>query len=153
MSELEVKIIELPPMRMISAYGFGTEPEPIAWDKMLIFALAKSLRKEGELPQTFGFNNPNPSKGSPNYGYELWMPVVEDVLPEGDLRIVHFTGGLYAVTPFKDLNKIGKVWQQLAHWREASHYKRGQHQWLEEQTAASDVLEELEFNLYLPIIE
>ncbi len=153
MSEIDVKIVELPPMRMISAYGYGEQPEPIAWEKMLAFALEKGLREEKELPQTFGFNNPNPSKGSPNYGYELWIPADEDVMPEGDLRVVHFKGGLYAVTHFKDLNKIGDVWQQLVKWREGSKYKHAHHQWLEEQTFSSDSLEDLEFNLYLPITE
>ncbi|MBL7161856.1 MAG: GyrI-like domain-containing protein [Anaerolineales bacterium] len=153
MSKLDVKIVELPPMRMVSAHGFGTEPEKMAWEKLLAFALAKGLRKESELPQTFGFNNPNPSKGSPNYGYELWIPVADDVMPEGDLRVVNFEGGLYGVTQFKDLNKIGQVWQQLVKWREGSKYKHGHHQWLEEQIVASDAFEELEFNLYLPITE
>lgn len=153
MSELDVKIVELPPMRMVSAYGFGKQPEMIAWDKLLAFAKDKGLMKVGEIPQTFGFNNPNPSKGSPNYGYELWLPVDEEVIPEGDLRIVTFGGGLYGVTHFKDLNKIGQIWQQLVKWREGSKYKQGHHQWLEEQTFASDSLEEMEFNLYLPIVE
>ena len=153
MSELEVKIVDLPPMRMISAYGFGPEPESIAWDKLSAFARAKGLMKEGGLPQTFGFNNPDPAKGSPNYGYELWIPVAEEVVPEDDLRVVAFEGGLYGVTHFKDLNKIGQVWQQLAKWREGSKYKQGHHQWLEEQTFASDSFEEFEFNLYLPISE
>jgi len=153
MSEIDVKIVELQPMRMISAYGFSAEPETIAWDKLLAFALAKGLRKESELPRTFGFNNPNPSKGSPNYGYELWIPTDEDVLPEDDLRVVNFKGGLYGMTHFKDLNTIGQAWQQLVKWREGSKYKHGHHQWLEEQTHASDSFEEMEFNLYLPITE
>ena len=152
-SDIDVKIVELPPMRVISAYGFGEQPEPIAWEKLLAFALAKGLRKEKELPQTFGFNNPNPSKGSPNYGYELWIPAADDVMPEDDLRVVHFEGGLYGVTRFKDLNTIGRVWQQLVKWREGSKYKHAHHQWLEEQTFASDDFTEIEFNLYLPITE
>ncbi len=153
MSEIDVKIVELQPMRMISAYGFGEQPEPIAWEKMLAFALDNGLRKEKELPQTFGFNNPNPSKGSPNYGYELWIPADDDVMPDGDLRVVNFEGGLYGVTHFKDLNKIGQVWQQLVKWREGSKYRQAHHQWLEEQTFASDDISEMEFNLYLPITE
>ncbi len=153
MSAIDVKIVRLEPMRMISAYGFGNQPEPIAWEKMLSFVKARKLVAEGELPQTYGFNNPNPAKGSPNYGYELWLPVDDDVLPEGDLRVVKFEGGLYAVTQFKDLNQIGQVWRQLVKWREGSQYKHAHHQWLEEQTFASDDVAEMEFNLYLPIVE
>lgn len=153
MSEIDVKIVRLEPMRVISAYGFGSQPEPIAWEKILDFAKEKGLISRGELPQTFGFNNPNPSKGSSNYGYEIWLPVSAEVEPEGDLRVVMFGGGLYAATHFKDLNKIGGVWHQLAKWREGSKYKTAHHQWLEEQTLASDDIAELEFNLYLPIVE
>ena len=50
----------------------------------------------------------------------------------GDLRVVDFDGGLYAVTRFKDLNQIGKVWKQLVVWREGSRYQAAHHQWLEE---------------------
>ena len=39
MTELVVQIVKLEPMRMISAYGFGAEPELIAWEKINHFAL------------------------------------------------------------------------------------------------------------------
>jgi effector-binding domain-containing protein len=152
MSEIEVKIINLEPMRVISAYGFGAEPEGIAWEKIAAFVEKNGLALAGKHSATFGFNNPNPSKGSPNYGYEIWLPVADDVEPEGDLRIVNFSGGLYAVTTFKGLGNIGNVWMKLAKWAEGSKYKRAHHQWLEELTTGPDTPpEEYIFNLYLPI--
>ena len=153
MSEIDVKIVNLEPSRVISAYGFGTEPEGTAWKKLKAFGLEKGLFKEGEYPATYGFNNPNPSKGSPNYGYEIWLPVKNDVKPDGDLRIVDFTGGLYAVTTFKGLENIGEAWGKLLKWREGSKYKHAHHQWLEELTTFEAPLEEYVFNLYLPIAE
>ena len=35
MSELDVRIVKLEPMRVASAHGFGTNPEEQAWDKIL----------------------------------------------------------------------------------------------------------------------
>jgi predicted transcriptional regulator YdeE len=154
MSEIKVEIKKLKPMRMISAYCFGKEPEGIAWNKLKEFAIGKGLYNVGNPPSTYGFNNPNPCHGSPNYGYEIWLPVESTVAPEGDLRVIEFTGGLYAVTKFKDLAKIGEVWGELVKWRETSKYRPGYHQWLEELLTNPDLPpEEYVFNLYLPITE
>ena len=153
MSEIEVKIVELSPMRVISAYGFGAEPEGSAWEKIQQFAQNKGIDLSDENITTYGFNNPNPSKGSPNYGYEIWLPVGEDTQPEDDLRIVDFSGGLYAVTNFKGLENIGRVWGELVKWREGSQYRQGHHQWLEELKSYEAPPEEFVFNLYLPIVE
>ena len=154
MSEIEVQIVRLEPTRMVSAYGFGSEPEGIAWNKLITFAIEKGLYNEGDPPSTYGFNNPNPSPGSPNYGYEIWLPVDSSVEPEDDLRIVDFEGGLYAVTAFKNLANIGETWGKLVQWREASKYRTGHHQWLEELLTSTDIPpEDFVFNLFLPIIE
>jgi DNA gyrase inhibitor GyrI len=154
MEQIDVRIVELPAMRLISAYGYGPEPEGVAWEKLQAFAKSHGFFMQDKALTTYGFNNPNPSPGSPNYGYEIWMPVSPDIQPEGDLRIVEFCGGLYGVTTFKDLNKIGAVWSALVKWRENSKYRPGKHQCLEELlTPASLAYEEYQFNLYLPIVE
>ena len=151
MSELEVRIVNLEPVRVAYTLGFSETPEDDAWKKMRGWA-----EKNGVLgsPETrnFGFNNPNPSPGSPNYGYEIWLTVGPDVEGEGDVQIKEFPGGRYGVTRFKDLNNIGKVWKQLVTWRENSEYKCGYHQWLEELLTSSEIPpEEYVFDLYLPI--
>lgn len=153
MSDIEVRVETLKPMRMISAYGFGAEPENMAWEKIKAFAQKNGITLADDATTTFGFNNPNPSKGSPNYGYEIWLPVAEDVEPEGDLRIVDFRGGLYGVTTFKGLENIGEVWGKLVKWAEGSKYKRAHHQWLEELLTYEAPIQEYVFNLYLPIAE
>lgn len=153
MSDLEVKIVCLERMRVASAHGFGPEPEGIAWEKMKAFAEKNNLGI-GEKLHTFGFNNPDPSPASPNYGYEIWVEVGPEIQPDGDIRILQFDGGLYGVTQFKDLNKIGEVWKQLVVWREDSKYKTGHHQWLEELLTSADIpVEEYVFNLYIAIVE
>ena len=155
MSQLDVRIETLPPMRVMSAYGFGAQPEGIAGSKMAAFLKAKGLLEGyGSTIPHYGFNNPSPSSGSPNYGYEIWAVTPPEVEPEGDLRTVMFDGGLYAVTRFENLENIGRVWQELVKWREHSHYREACHQWLEhllnplEKDPAKFV-----FELYLPIKE
>lgn len=154
MSNLEVRIVTLDPFRVASAYGFGANPEGIAFEKIKTFATANHLLEKGKLPSTFGFNSPDPSPGSPNYGYEVWLPVDEDVQAQGDIKIKNFSGGLYAVTRFTGLLNIGDVWKQLAQWCESSKYEYGKHQWLEHLLSPLDSpLEEYIFGLYLPIAE
>lgn len=153
MSEFDVKIIKLQPMRMMSAYGYGSEPENIAWEKIRTFAQNNCIDLTDDAITTYGFNNPNPSKGSPNYGYEIWLPVGQNVNPEGDLRILDFPGGLYAVTKFKGLENIGDAWSKLAIWAEGSKYKLAHHQCLEELLTFELPPDEFIFNLYLPITE
>jgi DNA gyrase inhibitor GyrI len=152
MSDIDVRIVKLNPMRVASFYGFGKSPEMVAWEKLKAWASPKSLIDNSESYRTFGFNNPNPSSGSPNYGYELWLPIGNDVVPEGDIRVQDFSGGLYAVTRFKGLDNIGEVWKKLVTWQEKSHYKQAYHQWLEELLVDPDTpIEEYVFDLYLPI--
>lgn len=155
MVQLNVRIETLPPMRVISAYGFGSEPEGIAARKMEAFLEKKGLLSGyGSTIPHYGFNNPSPSSGSPNYGYEIWAVVPPEITPEDDLQEVMFPGGLYAVTRFENLENIGRVWGALVRWRENSPYLHADHQWLEH------LLNPLErdpekyiFELYLPIKE
>ena len=155
MSKLDVRIVRLEPMRVVSAYGFGPEPEGIAADKMNAFLKSKGLHDGyGTKCLQYGFNNPNPSAGSPNYGYEIWVTVPPEIEPEGDIRVVEFEGGLYAVTRFTDLEKIGQVWGELVKWRENSAYKKACHQWLEGLLNPMETdMAKLTFDLYLPISE
>jgi len=154
MSELDVRIVQMEPMRVASALGYGASPEPQAWEKILAFAESKGL--DPEAARFFGFNNPTPSPGSPNYGYEQWMTIGPDVEAEGEITIKEIPARLYAVTRFKGLSNIGQVWQQLVTWFEDSPYKKPPHwhQCLEELLTSPDVPpEEYVFDLYLPLAE
>ena len=154
MSQSEVRIVHLEPMRVAGAHGFGESPEGEAWDKLLAWANPKGLLDDREAVRFFGFNNPNPSPGSPNYGYDQWMTVGPEVEGEGDVKILDFPGGLYAVTRCEGLSNIGEVWKRLVTWREDSPYKKAHHQWLEEYLSPLGVQpEEFVFDLYLPIAE
>lgn len=155
MNTLNVRIVRLPAMRVISAYGFGTSPENEAAAKMEAFLQEKGLLADyGSKIQHYGFNNPSPSCGSPNYGYEIWATVPESVEPSGDLQVVQFEGGLYAMTRFQNLERIGEVWSQLVQWREASVYREACNQCLEHllNPLERDV-SKYDFELLLPVKE
>jgi DNA gyrase inhibitor GyrI len=154
MSELQVRIVELEPMRVASFYGFGPSPEDIAWGKLVTWAKPRGFLGDPQSHRIFGFNNPNPSPGSPNYGYEFWIVVGPDVEPEGDIAIKEFGGGMYAVAQSRGLEEIGPVWKSLVLWREDSKYGCGSHQWLEEHVGADEQSpEEITLDLHLPIAE
>ena len=157
MSTLDVRIVKLEPMRLISAWGFGASPEGEAWEKLEAWAKPRGLMGDPEKHRIFGFNNPDPSPGSPNYGYEVWIEVGPDVEPEGDMRVLGFDGGRYAVTrcevPKGQLEAIGRTWKALVAWREDSAYTCGSHQWMEKSVATEDPALEFVLDLYLPIAE
>ncbi len=155
MNDNDVRIVRLEPTQVAVSYGFGSGPENIAWEKMIAFIKSKGLDKDGQAHRYFGFNNPNPSPASPNYGYEQWITVDPSVEAEGDIKIKTFDGGLYAVTRCK-LSVIFDTWQQLFAWREKSPYRGGSHQWLEELISdplAKPIDGDSELDLYMPIIE
>ena len=154
MSELEVKIVKLEPMRVISFHGFGEEPENIAFQQLRGWAGPRGLLDEPLKTRVFGFNNPDPSPGSPNYGYEVWVEIKEGMEIEEGLTIKDFDGGLYGVTRIVGVEHIGPGWGGLVAWRESSKYKCGNSQWLEQSLTPGEVpLEELTLDLYIPIAE
>jgi AraC family transcriptional regulator len=155
MSDLDVGIVTLPPLRVASFHGFGTGPETIAWQKMEAWATAKGFMADRAGHRIFGFNNPDPSPGSPNYGYEFWMVVGPEVAGDAQAVIKQFAGGLYAVThcavtsPGDD---IPAMWGKLVKWCEGSEYSMARHQWLEEHIeGAGGGAQAFVLDLYLPI--
>lgn len=153
MKQLEVRIVKLEAMRVAAAHGFGNSPEEVAWDKLLTWAGAQGLLAGPYYPRFFGFNNPNPSPASPNYGYEQWMTVPDGVTGNEEIEIKEVPGAAYAVVRFKGLAHIGQVWQELVAWVESSPHRAARHQCLEELLTPPTVPpEEYIFDLYMPII-
>lgn len=157
MSDIEVRIVKLPPLRVVCVNGFGEGPETMAFAKMKAWATAHNLL--GKPYRLFGFNNPDPSPGSPNYGYDVWITVDQAVQADGEARIIDFPGGLYAVAridvkdPYAD---IPGTWQKLVKWMESSKYRHGRHQWLEEHIGPLDQMDgeqSFTLDLHLPITE
>jgi DNA gyrase inhibitor GyrI len=158
MSNEEIRIVELPPMRVASLHGFGPQPEEQAWQRLTQYAGAKGFLENIKEHRIFGFNNPSPSSGSPNYGYEYWIKVGPEATAEADVEIKEFSGGLYAVLRCEvhgdAYQSIPSAWERLVLWLEHSRYKKANYQWLEEHLEVEQLAEgEFVLDLYLPISE
>ena len=150
----EVRIVNLPAMRVASALGYGTEPENQATRMIAEFAQSIDLKPGDPGYRAFGFNNPNPSPGSPNYGYEMWLVVDPEVEAEEPIQIKDTPGGKYAVARFTGLSNIGRIWRELVVWFEDSPYTRPPNccTCLEEVVNPGETdPEKWVFDLYLPI--
>jgi DNA gyrase inhibitor GyrI len=153
MNELDVRIVELKPLRVACVNAYSESPEQDSWLKMEAWAKPKGLLDAPGL-RVFGYNNPNPSPGTPNYGYDFWITVAPQVQAEGEVSIIDFPGGLYAVTRVKGIEGIHETWKQLVAWLEESKYQHGSHQWLEEHLTSMDTpFEDFLLDLYAPITE
>ncbi|PKN99077.1 MAG: hypothetical protein CVU42_09425 [Chloroflexi bacterium HGW-Chloroflexi-4] len=163
MATIEVSIKELGPMRMVSFHGFGAEPEGIAFAAMFEWA-EKNYYFQMNSTRCFGFNNPDPTPGSSNYGYEVWLSIPEGMTVE-DKPIKSFKGGFYAVANCSGPIEAGgtfipAAWKALVEWMENSPYQMGKHQWLEEHKSVEglslpqmNAQGKLNLDLYLPIIK
>lgn len=165
MSELQVEIVRLAPLQVASFYGFGSEPEFQAAAKMLAWAEPRGLYDEGSAHRVFGFNNPSPTAGSPNYGYEFWLELKNGeagMAPDpgaaqahaGEMEPKSFGGGLFAVARCRGVSAVPDTWRQLVTWLEDSRYTMSHGQCLEQHTGRiNGDIEALEFALYQAIVE
>ena len=97
MENQDIRIITLPAMRVVSFYAFSSSPETQSWEKAVTWAKAHNCWHPAPETRIFGFNNPDPSPGSPNYGYEYWLSVGPEVQLDQATTVKEFSGGLYAV--------------------------------------------------------
>lgn len=151
MSEFEVRIEELPPMRVASFKGFSETPETEAHEATVAWAKKKGLLEDF---RTFGFNNPPPweTEGS-EYGYEIWLVIGPEVEVEDGVEVKDFPGYLCAVTSIEKLADIGDAWKYLYNWvKDSKEYEHADTDGLEEVLSPIGTPEEeLSFNLYLPV--
>jgi DNA gyrase inhibitor GyrI len=119
---------------------------------MLAFLESKGLHFDDV--RWFGFNNPNPSPGSPNYGYDVWATVGPKVEAEGEIVIKEIPAREYATLRCEGLENIGRRWKELVLWFEDSPYQKPPHwhECLENLLTHPDTpYEDFCFDLYLPI--
>lgn len=154
MNQTDVKIQELPDLRVASVIGYGASPEMLSIEKMVAWAKPLGLLESTKKPRLFGFNNPNPSHGTPNYGYETWLVVGKDVQASGETKIKEIPGSLCAVLYCPSVEGITATWHKLAAWVETSPYRMGEAQCLEETFFKSfEPVEVGDFNLWLPVVK
>ena len=159
--ELQVEIVQLDPMTVASVQAISKSPEEDAWKKMVAFAEPRGLLKDLKKNPIFGFNNPNPTAGKEEYGYEFWIRIDPKTDMEKGVMKKKFDGGLYAVTrcnltqeatsQFMQEHGVLQSWARLSEWFESSGYKKGKHQWLEKSINPNRPDEDLLLDLYMPI--
>ena len=163
MPDLDVCIVQLPPMRVARFRVVSETPEQDAWEQARAWAEPKGLLDDLEKHPVFGFNNPDPSPDREEYGYEFWIGVDPGFEPEGGVEAKEFGGGLYAVKECRLQEEMAseffqkegylESWKTLHDWVEASDYRSGTHQWLEKPRDPRAPEEELVLDLYYPIEE
>lgn len=150
MTTTSLTTITLEPARVAVAWSYGEHPEEAAWALLRDWAGPRGLLGPGG-GRIFGFNNPNPSAGSPHYGYEFQLEVGAGVEPAGALKLGERSGGRYAmltiVEPIGDpYVDIPAAWRRLDALVTEAGYSQGAHQWLEEHSPEGKLLA-----LYYPI--
>jgi DNA gyrase inhibitor GyrI len=155
MPNLTVRIVKLEPMTVASCRVFSESPERQAWEQIRAWAEPKGLLDDLFKHPVFGFNNPNPTPESEEYGYEFWIGVEPGEKPEGNIVIKEFPGGLYAVTVCRLLGEpnVPETWKLLWEWVKSSEYRWRQTHELEKSKNPMAPEDEIELELYLPIQE
>lgn len=149
-------IVNLEPETVVAALGYGESPETEAWDRIGRFAEEHGFEMWDATHRFFGFNNPDPTPGSPNYGYEQWITVPDDITVSDPLEVKRFAGGRFATLHLQGIEHIGDAWQQLVAWVEdqGMHIAPTEHNCLEELLTPLDrPPEEWEFDLYLGVTD
>lgn len=123
----DVRLVDLPPLHVASFLAYGPSPERVALAQMQAWAGRRGYLGDGRQHRIFGFDNPIPSPGSPNYGYEVWFEVAPGEAGDGDETVTwkQIPGGRYAALrceALPDGSNIPTAWAQLARWLEESAY-------------------------------
>jgi len=142
---------DVTPMKVAYYVGYGKNPENEANNVIIEWAKSKGLLDEKSGTKIFGFNNPNPSPGKEEYGYEVWI-TVNDMEDTGDerIKIKTFPGGKYALLS-TTVKEVGNAWKRFSKWLEESDYDHATHQWLEEMVSFNETEEDIGLTLYMPI--
>jgi DNA gyrase inhibitor GyrI len=153
MGNLTVRIVNLAPMRVASVRAFGESPESVAWERLRSWAEPEGLLDDTDQHPVFGFNNPNPSPGSSQYGFEFWISLESDQTPAKHIDVKEFPGGLYAVTRCRLLGEpnVQQTWKMLLDWVQSSEYRWRDGHELEKILNPKAPEHEIELDLHLPI--
>lgn len=148
-----VRIVDLAPMRVACARGFGTNPESEAWERLTDWARGAGIDSWDGEHRFFGHNDPSPSGPGEAYGYRQCVTIGDDVVIASDL-VTEDTigGGRWAVIRCQGLTDIGARWKRLATWVRESHHAYRHTNELEELLSADpETPDDYLFDLYLPI--
>lgn len=150
MNALNVRIEDLPPMRVAYVRVVSEHPEAEAWEKLRTWAEPRGLVKNRGQHPVFGFNNPGPSPSNAEYGYEFWICVAAETTAEEPVQIKDVPGGKYAVVTIHGF-PTPEIWKQLWDWVQSSGYRWRKTHELERIHDPAAPESQMAFDLYLPI--
>lgn len=108
-SNSSIKIITLPPMRVIYNIAVGVSPEDESMTPVIEWIKSVNLVGTARL---FGGNvKPLPSGNGKPYGYGMCASIPSGVAIPGHLKEMELPGGLYALLESSD--DIGASWKEL----------------------------------------
>ncbi len=152
---LKVEIVKMPDTKVIAVQVIGTEPETKAWQKMEAWLKEHNFNKE-EL-KIYGFNNPNPTPGKEEYGYEFYVPTNLNLEEDDTIKIKEMKGGTFAVTECLvkgDFEQITRSWKELIGWvKDHPDYEFEADYCYEHHPDPNASPEDFILNLYLPVVE
>jgi len=122
--DLDVHIERLPPMRVAWVRAVSHRPERDAWQLLSAWAKPAGLLDDPEAHPVFGFNNPGPSAGEQEYGYEFWIAVDDRTQPPAGVGLKDFEGGAYAVASCRlaGIPSVLEHWRALLRWVHTSEH-------------------------------
>ncbi len=95
-SQMDIRIVYLPPATVASSHYIGENPEDNAGEKLRKFIEEVNLPEIKPDFRVYGFNNPSPQREHEQYGYEFWVTIPDDMEVSAPLEKKQFAGGLYA---------------------------------------------------------
>ncbi len=127
-SIMDIRILYLAPATVASSHYIGENPEENAEKALARFIKESNLTVLKPDFRVYGFNNPSPTKGMEQYGYEFFVTIPQNLNVESPLIKKEFAGGLYAAhcikmgdfhewTPFAEQIKASKEYE--IDWRES----------------------------------
>ncbi len=153
--ELEVQFIHLLPMRVVSFHAVSVTPENDAWIKLREWAEPKGYFDDLDKNPIYGFDNPSPTPGKKEYGYEFWL-VVDPDFKSDEVKIKDVPESFNVVTRcnVEDITKdIGKAWTKILEWIKKHKIKIARKYGLEKVIVPSDSGEGFILDIYVPVDE
>ena len=110
----DVRVVYLPPATVAASHYIGPNPEMNASLPLDRFVREIGLAQRKPDLRRYGFNHPDPSPERPDYGYEVWVTIPDDLEVPAPLTKQHFAGGLYAAHAIA----MGQFeqWEWLCRW-------------------------------------
>lgn len=153
--ELEVQFIRLQPMRVVSFQAISESPENEAWAKLREWAEPKGYFDDLEKNPIYGFNNPDPSPGKKEYGYEFWLVVNPDFKSD-EVEVKDVPESFNVVTrcnvedPARD---ITEAWKKILQWIKKHKIKFAGRCGIEKVIVPSHSGEGFILDIYIPVKE